>query len=650
MDRTLLLRIEDAADDYEHYQVSLRTWPDGDEMASGLVPKDLLPADKEDPFSVAAIRDHFANIDGEDEQFKQIGQRLFQIMAPGALAERFNPAAGSVQVVLDIASASLHTLPWELLQQDEKPIFNETSRTFLRGRPQAGLALPAFSWPLRILIVVGSEPGDEDVLAEQEVLGIICALMPIEAQVDMRILKQPTVQEIVDQFKDSPDAFHPHILHFIGHGAAEDDESFLVLHDNNEPETPKNWFANDIRGAFVAPWKPRFVFVNACRSNTNESGLWSVTEAFLDIGAAAVLGIHTDITGEHAVHFSVSFYQALAAGKSLELAVAAGRGALWNQLENASKRREWAAPCLEVRALPQEILHLDTTPAQNLWQQVRRENEFKEKLPSLVDRHQERWQVWRRLRSKNDNVIVVTGKKQIGKTDFTVQVLARCALSEMQVRYVDLINEERVDALTVLRRICEGQAKAGSRDLIKKPLPQAAFDPFREKVRELFNSDLNHELALKEPNIPDLRDMEQLMKVFCQGLETVAEAGPLAIAIDHWEKMDESQFQNFLFPYLLEWCQLRPQHDIIILLIMLPDEVTRFQADYFPIRLQDFPQKEWYTLGREFLERLFDLPDNAGGTVQRLLDLYYPVESSWPPPEFMWLKEYGMRKAKWPQS
>lgn len=101
----------------------------------------------------------------------------------------------------------------------------------------------------------------------------------------------------------------PQFVHFAGHGGGGD-ESFVAENEAGEPEILR------VRGlvhAFKAAGEDiRCVVVNACSTARLAHGL---KEA---LPRARVIGMRRPVGDEAAIDFSIGFYQALAAGKSIE--------------------------------------------------------------------------------------------------------------------------------------------------------------------------------------------------------------------------------------------------------------------------------------------------------------------------------------------
>ncbi|MBI3957822.1 MAG: CHAT domain-containing protein, partial [Chloroflexi bacterium] len=248
MEKTLCLHVAEDPHNPNAYRATLRAWPPDETEVAAFInfDKALIPQDGGD-FTIAAIRQRFATVRGEDDRFTAIGHHLFQLIAQGGLAQHFQSPGAGEQIVLEVEAEELRSLPWELMMRQNLPLFFQTQRRFYRGRLRLNAALPEFAWPLRILVVVGSAPNDPAVQAEEELSELIHALIPIEAQVDLKVLRNPDPAEIRKHCSGQPDAFNPHIFHFIGHGGVDGDEACLHLYDVQSRQD-QVWTAADIQG------------------------------------------------------------------------------------------------------------------------------------------------------------------------------------------------------------------------------------------------------------------------------------------------------------------------------------------------------------------------------------------------------------------
>lgn len=107
----------------------------------------------------------------------------------------------------------------------------------------------------------------------------------------------------------------PDVVHFSGHGAPN---ACLVLEGDNGPVEVSQ---DALTGLFRALGESvRLVVLNACHSHSQAEALAPV------VGSA--IGMRTAVTDDAAIAFSASFYQALAYGKSIQVAFEAAKNAI----------------------------------------------------------------------------------------------------------------------------------------------------------------------------------------------------------------------------------------------------------------------------------------------------------------------------------
>ncbi len=150
-------------------------------------------------------------------------------------------------------------------------------------------------------------------------------------------------------------------------------------------------------------------------------------------------------------------------------------------------------------------------------------------MRGLVDRRPERSGAWRRVAEDQRKVVVVRGKPDVGKTAFVHLLMERCALRSHQLRYVDLAGTNKVDVLTVLWRICNGDGGAVDDLALNGPLPAAAFQPFKDAVQEVLGAPLSPDSNWS--NIQQAIDRKRIVENFQKGLEqSISRASPGARA------------------------------------------------------------------------------------------------------------------------
>jgi hypothetical protein len=556
---------------------------------------------------------HFVEAGAPDDELLSIGIQLHLLLMQADIEQALTGV--DRRVVLDIQAPDLRGLPWELLRRpnDQFPQFGDEQGPFCRGTLRGGSPLHPNEWPLRLMVVIGSQAGDPAVLAELELEQIKTALTPSDPDIDLLVWKRRGKADLVTQIQN----FKPHILHFIGHGyAPAGEEPYLGLHNYTLPTRPiEKWQPSAIR-ADGLPASLRLVVINACHSDAaSGNGLWSVTDAFLVSKVPAVIGMRSQVAGEDATRFSGGLYGALAQGKDLDVAVAKARALVWQARPDGQKRREWASACLQVLEPPQDILRIGMgiDPAQR--EVVQRARDFRQNR-QLVGRKLERGRTWQGMASSGNGIFVVEGESDVGKTCFSYLLMERCALCGHDVRYIDfqlyLDNDpirRRGDFLTVLRAIRDGNATA--RHILLEPFPPDKFGPFNRKLNEVLGATppANEEdVDQHRPLTPEAyARAKDLFAAFRDCLQQSVTQSPLVIVLDHLESLLKTDFSNYLLPHLLEWSISRP--DIHFVLVVTPTqyadfELSELEGDSYHVKVSKFPAEDWEELAMEYVQRI----------------------------------------------
>lgn len=141
--------------------------------------------------------------------------------------------------------------------------------------------------------------------------------------------------------------YHPQVSHFAGHGGKPPGEDKYGLRIESETGV---WFwtsdAIDVE-LLEARWIPHFVFLNACRSATEQSGSWSTHRSFLAAGAKAVLGMQADMLGDLSGKLASTLYKSLAEGEPLDKALHQARTKIARELPSYNYI-DWALPAITV--------------------------------------------------------------------------------------------------------------------------------------------------------------------------------------------------------------------------------------------------------------------------------------------------------------
>jgi hypothetical protein len=536
--------------------------------------------------------------------FQKIGQHFWSLLHASAIGgflesvwgthvTNGNDMKAGVRTILDVRPGALRRLPWELLFRNDMPLFASPLNPMVRGSLVPGAAPVATGFLLRVLVIVGSEPGDPAVRAEDEIAYLEDSVRGFRREIDLRV-ERPTSR---DDFVRLYGEFMPHVLHFTGHGDQVKRASgaivpSLVFSDGNGGRW--DWLATEIQ-ATLAVGAPRLAFLNACRTGTEAAReiVGTLADAFLNAGTLGVIAMQADITGEAAAEFAGRTYSALAEGKPLDIALAQARRTV-REKDNRTEYRDWCLPSLTLAVDVGDVLPSRLQLPQGRRDVLETTPEFV-KIQAFVDRRTQRRSVDpMAARTPDEDVLVVTGPRSTGKTDMLLWFLEGCAWCGHTIKYVDL-KRGRPGFLDVLEWIQRKETNPFSN------LRQALAGDFA-RVRQL--SDVvraGQPTAAPTPDDP----IDSLFSAFRKALTSSANGSPLTIALDHLGSMDPDAWRNYLRPYLLDHAVQRQMRPVRFVLCCTDDEyrelgVATLQPAH-KVEVGPFPAKEFAPLYREFL-------------------------------------------------
>jgi tetratricopeptide (TPR) repeat protein len=312
---------------------------------------------------------------------KDFGSRLFQTLFSGTIRERFREAYERVspekglRIVLALPQA-LADLPWEFMYDREGVHgFLARSTTAPLVRHFTDLPLPhqlPKKGPLRVLIVTASPRGYPPVSSEREVekitreldrrrmsiwemLGIVGRhLFRIHSPqgllqrlrrrnlVEIDVLPHATRQSLQGHLIQARNAGQSyHVVHFIGHGQADESGGRLLLEDEDGGASPVQ---ADEFAEIIAELTVNLVVLNACETASAMSLFQGVAQATLRRGVPAVIGMQVPVLDREAVEFAREFYGAWAAGEPIEAALAYARRLISKETRGAAA--DWGIPVL----------------------------------------------------------------------------------------------------------------------------------------------------------------------------------------------------------------------------------------------------------------------------------------------------------------
>jgi hypothetical protein len=296
------------------------------------------------------------------QRAQQLGALLFDALMSDEIRSRFDVSLTLTQsfgkglrIRLRIEPPELAALPWELMFDRRSNYFPALSyhTPVVRYIELQQNVLPlAAEYPLNILVVISS-PNDQVPLdVDREMQQIYRALGPLEraGKVQITVMQGATVQTLRRQLLNA----EYHVLHYSGHGhySAQDGEGYLIFEDDDRSSVRVN---SSRLGMLLRDERSlRLVVLNACSSaqHGDSDPFSGVAAGLVRAGSPAVLAMQTSVAHETARCFTAAFYQSLADGCPIDMAVSEGR----KEIEFLSRDSvDWAIPQLYMR-VPDGIL------------------------------------------------------------------------------------------------------------------------------------------------------------------------------------------------------------------------------------------------------------------------------------------------------
>jgi CHAT domain len=295
---------------------------------------------------------------GRDE-LRVIGGHLFRTLFDDAVARAFlddlaeverrrsqgDPVIMRLKLEFQPQADRLASLPWEYLyapEPDGTPghyIAADEQLVLTRFVPMAKVAGSRTTEKIRVLAVVstperGPDPSSRDdpppevTLGEvkyQEVLDQINGLQTENPErFEVKVLDvPPTQRSLTKKIKD----FQPHLLHFIGHGSYDWNQTgMLALVRDDDPKVAL-WVDDMTFAECLGGQPPLLVFLQSCQGAHSDSyrRFRGMALKLVGVKVGAVVAMQYEIENSVATAFAQKFYQALAAGEAVDQAVQTGR-------------------------------------------------------------------------------------------------------------------------------------------------------------------------------------------------------------------------------------------------------------------------------------------------------------------------------------
>lgn len=306
---------------------------------------------------------------GADEvrQMKEYGERLFNQVFTGEVKDYFYRCWGQalqqdkglrLRLAVD---PSLDDLPWEFLC---------TGREFIALNPQTPvvrfieqpLPIPPLKTelPLEILVVIAS-PGDQarlDSAAEKARISQALHSLQEHNFVRLTYLEGPdTWPRLIDALR--PD--HVHVLHFIGHGAFDEQRGEGVLLMEDQFGDTRNVGSEQLKLLMIGKRHLRLVMLNSCLGAAARAGepFSSVGAGLVRAGLPAVIAMQFEVSDRAARLLAETFYESIALNLPVDQALTEARREI-ALIERDSL--EWATPVIFMQVPDGQLFDL-TRPA-----------------------------------------------------------------------------------------------------------------------------------------------------------------------------------------------------------------------------------------------------------------------------------------------
>lgn len=272
---------------------------------------------------------------------RQLGEKLFKAVFADSLRDLWNQARRESWLNRGLRlrirpTPEVSHWPWELFHSRRRYLALSIRTPIVRHveDPQTQRA-QWVPWPLRILVVISSPRGCEDLDGAKELKVIQDALARRSRLGLVRVerLEPATLDSLADRLE--LERFD--VLHFIGHGKFDGDEGVLLFEEPDGSADPVDGesLANALSGSI------RLIVLNACDGacNSPDDPYSGMAQNLVRRGIPAVVAMQCPIEDAKALRFSRRLYAGLARGWPVDRAVTRARKAIQRGLD-------WTIPVL----------------------------------------------------------------------------------------------------------------------------------------------------------------------------------------------------------------------------------------------------------------------------------------------------------------
>ncbi len=332
----------------------------------------------------------------KDEAAREFGWKLFNAVFGRELETLLRNSFGEadrqqsgLRIRLHLGqAAALQALPWEYLYYPSFNSFLALSENTALMRyletPVEQPASPPSKLPLKILVLISNPTDYTQFDTETEWTGLNAALAALQQKNLVQLERLEAVD--LDGLRQKLEQSQFHILHFIGHGGFDwQNEGLLILQDAKGQGLPTSGQAlTELMQAHPAL---RLVVLRAWEGvrTAGREPFGSLGQVLVRQGLAAVVSSQFEISDEAVNSLSTEFYNWLALGYPVDLALSAAR----QQLSRDGNQSEWGRLLLYTNVKDGQIFNLEPL-SEELQTELRIAALYKEAQYAL---DQEEWSV-----------------------------------------------------------------------------------------------------------------------------------------------------------------------------------------------------------------------------------------------------------------
>lgn len=293
---------------------------------------------------------------GSVQEIEALGKRIYHLLMTPVVKSLFSGSVAhlgpkhGLRLALrlgleDPTVAPFWSLPWEYIFWPERKSFLCLNRKYMMVR-LLDLPLPSMPpvrvAPVRLLVVTGDHPAYGSLDLVQEISFIKRAFDSHTVQIE--VLQDATLDSVRHAL--SQKEFHG--IHYAGHGAFDENKGEGALLFRDRGGAPQSVLGRTLAASLRGFPSLRFAVLSASQSGkiSSVNPLGGVAAALLRSGLSAVVAFQTDAADDEAIAFTKSFYQRLAAGNPIDVAVLEGRLAV---AIRSPRSIGWGSPVLYTR-------------------------------------------------------------------------------------------------------------------------------------------------------------------------------------------------------------------------------------------------------------------------------------------------------------